>query len=104
MELTNEKINALNEKIKSLEAKKKIEQRKIRDEQRKRDQRRFYVIGEIVVEYFPRLKEITPGSKADTGELFSGFESFLKAVSSDEKYARLFQDLIQRKPENNGNV
>lgn len=104
MELTNEKINDLNEKIKSLEAKKKIEQRKIRDEQRKRNQRRFYIIGEMVVEYFPKLAEILPGNKTENAKRFSGFEAFLQAVSSDEKYARLFQDLMQRKSEKNGNA
>lgn len=104
MEFTNDKIAALEKKIESLKKKERTEQKKLRDEQRKRDQRRFYVVGEMVVNYFPGLEEITPGSKAENSELFGGFESLLKAVSSDEKYTWLFQNLMQRKPKNNSNA
>lgn len=104
MELTNERINDLNKKIKSLEAQKRTEQRKIREEKRKLEQRRFYIVGEMVVKHFPELAKIVPGNNKQNAENFSGFEAFLQIVSSDEKFTVLFQKFMEQTPKNGGDV
>lgn len=104
MEVTNESIAKLTQKIKALEMQKRAQQKKQREEQRKTDSRRFYIIGELVVKFFPELNEIKPGTKAQNAENFNGCIKFLETISADEKIADFFQDCIQDKPENSGNV
>lgn len=104
MEVTNESIAKLTQKVKELEMQKRVQQKKQREEQRKTDSRRFYIVGELVVNYFPELKEIKPGTKTQNAENFNGFIKFLETISADEKIADRFRDCMQIKPENNGNV
>ncbi len=58
--------------------------RKERERQKKKDQRRNYLIGALVVDYFPDLREIEPGAKSDDSNNFALLESILLVLSSDK--------------------
>lgn len=104
MAFDSKRIDDISHKIELLQRQKRAEQRRQREEQRKTDSRRFYIVGELVVNYFPELKEIKPGTKTQNVENFSGFIKFLETISADGKIADCFRDCMHGKPENNGNV
>lgn len=104
MDTSNEKIAKLTEKINRLEKKRKIEEKNIKEAEKKLKQRRFYVVGEIVVKEFPELEKLIPGTKAENEKVFAGFERFLKELSSNEQVIQLFRKCMEPESENHGNV
>ncbi len=96
MELTNKNIDKLNQEIEKLNRQKRIERKKLRKEQKKIDSRRNYIIGEMVVKYFPELVRITPGTKTENAVKFSGFEKFLQTVSADATMMELFRECAEQ--------
>ncbi len=96
MELTKKNIDKLNQKIEKLNRQKRIERKKLREEQKKIDSRRNYIIGEMVVKYFPELAKIMPGTKTENTEKFSGFEKFLYTVSTDATMMELFRKCAEQ--------
>lgn len=70
--------------------KQRVTERKTRKSQEKQDQQRNYIIGELVVKYFPDLVKIEPGRNSDENAArFSLVETFLQVLSSD-------YDLVQK--------
>lgn len=104
MDNTNEKIAQITEKINRLKREQKVEVRRKKEAEKKLNQRRFYVVGEIVVKEFPELEKLIPGTKAENEKVFAGFECFLKELSSNEQVIQLFRKCTEPKSENHGNV
>ena len=63
----------------------------------KKDQRRNYIIGELVSHYFPEVLKLEPGTKEQNTVTFSSLESFLSALASDQELVRQ----IKRNASNN---
>ena len=79
-----ERIAKAKEHVHQLEQQKKVEQRKEREAKKKMDQRRNYIIGELVTKYFPEVKKFTPGTKIENDVIFEPLESFLSALATDQ--------------------
>ncbi len=96
MEITNKNIDKLNQEIEALKRQRRIERNKLRENQKKIDSRRNYIIGEMVVKFFPELAKIMPGTKTENAEKFSGFEKFLQRVSADAAIMELFRERMEQ--------
>jgi len=79
-----ERIAKSKEHTARLERLRREEIRKEREHQQKKDQRRNYIVGELVVKYFPEIKNIEPGTKAENTVNFAMLDAFLSVLSSDE--------------------
>lgn len=66
-----------------LERKRRVERRQERSIQQKREQRRDYVLGELVAKYFPEVRAYEAGTKEENDILFKPVEAFLAALSAD---------------------
>ncbi len=66
-------------------------------QKKKKDQRRNYIIGELVSHYFPEVLKLEPGTKEQNTVTFSSLESFLSALASDQELVRQ----IKRNASNN---
>lgn len=76
------------------EHKQRAANREARKSQEKQAQRRSYIIGRLVIEYFPELLDIEPSRSEDENRArFSHVEDFLQVLSSDYD---LVQELKKR--------
>lgn len=88
-----ERIITVKKQIEQLERKKRIANRNNREAQEKIRKKQYYLIGELVVKYFPEvLSPIEKQTEAD-GFSFKLLESFLSVLSAD---AELVSQLEQR--------
>jgi len=75
------------------------EQQRRRDErteqevQERKNQRRNYIIGELVTKYFPEVLDFEPGNKDENAAIFEPLEAFLYVLSTDSE---LIQDVQAR--------
>ena len=79
-----ERIEKTKEKVRQLERQKRVEQRKEREAKKKMDQRRNYIIGELVTKYFPEVEKFEPGTKVENDIIFEPLESFLSTLAADQ--------------------
>lgn len=77
-----------NRRIDTAERKRRQEERSAQEAQRKKDNRRNYVIGELVTRYFPSIQNYEPGTDAENQTRFQPLEAFLYVLSTD-------QDLVE---------
>lgn len=50
---------------------------------KKKDERRKFIVGELVIQYFPKLLEIDPGTtQEETQKRFQNFAVFLEVLSN----------------------
>lgn len=68
-----------------LERLRREEIRKEREHQKKIDQRRNYIVGELVTKYFPEVKEMKPENKEKNIDNFILLDAFLSVLSSRKK-------------------
>lgn len=66
-----------------LEQLRKAEQRKEKEAEKKKNQHRNYIVGELVTKYFPEIKDLDPGTKAENMVRFGPLEKVLSVLSSD---------------------
>lgn len=86
MSLTlDEQIIRSKQRTAKLEQQKRVQLRKEREEKKKIDQRRNYIIGELVTKYFPALTSLEPGTKAENDIIFQPLENFLSILSTEQK-------------------
>ena len=77
-----------------------------REAKKKKDQRRNYIIGELISKYFPEVLKLEPGTKAENAITFEPLEVFLSILSNDKilmkrlKKAAKYTILNTRKNEN----
>lgn len=83
----DERILKAKEKVERLQRQKKIELRKAKEEEKKKNQRRNYIVGELVTKYFPQILKLEPGNKAENAVTFKPFEMFLSKLAADQKIA-----------------
>lgn len=72
-----------NRRIDTVEQKRRREERAAQEAQRKKDQRRNFVIGELVVKYFPEVSTLELGTDAENRGRFELLEAFLHVLSTD---------------------
>lgn len=80
-----ERIAKSKELTAKLERMRKEELRKEREKLKKKDQRRNYIVGELVVKYFPEIKKMEPGTNAVNAKNFAKLDAFLSFLSSDKR-------------------
>ncbi len=86
MSLTlDEQIIRYKQHVAKLEQQKRVKLRKEREIKKKKDQRRNYIIGELVTKYFPVLTSLEPGTKAENDINFQPLEAFLSVLSTEQK-------------------
>lgn len=85
MQSIDERISKAQEKLTQLQQKKRIELRKKHEQEKKKNQRRNYILGELVTKYFPQLLKLEPGNKAENAVTFKPFEMFLSKLAADQK-------------------
>lgn len=80
-----ERIAKSKEHTAKLERLRRAEIKKQREIQKKNDQRRNYIVGELVTKYFPDLTELQPGNKSENIARFEPLESFLSTLAADKQ-------------------
>ena len=65
------------------EQRQRVQQRRERKAQEILAQRQNFAIGELVARYFPELRKITPGTKAETAERYSKLEECLRRLAAN---------------------
>lgn len=86
MSLTlEEQIIRSKQRTAKLEEQKRVQLRNEREKKKKKDQRRNYIIGELVTKYFPALTSLEPGTKAENRINFQPLEAFLSVLSSEQE-------------------
>lgn len=78
-----ERIANADKRINTIERKKRQEERAAQEAQRKKDQRRNFVIGELVAKYFPEVSNLEPGTDAENRTSLDSLEAFLYVLSTD---------------------
>lgn len=71
--------------------------RHAREEQRKKDQRRNYLVGELVISFFPELKLLEPGNKAENAIRFRPLKAFLFELASDPDLVEALKQKVARR-------
>ena len=79
-----ERIAKSKERTAKLERMRREELRKEREQQKKKNQRRNYIVGELVVNYFPEIKKMEPGTNSENAKNFAELDAFLSFLSSDK--------------------
>lgn len=88
-----ERIENANQKIQAVEQKQRLQKMNTQETQRRKDQRRSYIIGELVAEYFPDVLALEPGTQNENTTRFEPLEAFLYVLSTDYD---LYQELQER--------
>lgn len=81
----DERIAKSKEHTAKLERQKRQEQKRKRSAKKKKDQRRNYIIGELVSHYFPEVLKLEPGTNEQNAVTFSSLESFLSVLASNQE-------------------
>ncbi len=71
--------------IAQIEQSNRIKQRQQKKLQAKKNQRRNYIIGELVSRYFPEVLKLEPGTNEQNAVTFSSLESFLSVLASNQE-------------------
>ncbi len=92
MATLEENIAKAKKHIKKLEHQQRIRLRKEREKKKKQDQRRNYIVGELVCKYFPQLLELPPGSKTQNEQTFKELEVDLIKLSQNGEFVCLLSE------------
>ncbi|HBH95492.1 MAG TPA: hypothetical protein DDX91_07050 [Ruminococcaceae bacterium] len=84
MKTLEEQLVQAQNKLESIQHRIKEKDRKERKAKEKIDQRRNFIIGELVCKYFPQLLKLIPGTKQENTEIFRNLDLFLKVLSEDK--------------------
>lgn len=102
MSIEERSTNA-NKRIHAAEHQRLLEQRREHDAQERKNQRRNYIIGELVARYFPDVKALEPGNQDGNLARFEPLEAFLYVLSTDYDLCRELQEraaqLVSENPE-----
>lgn len=78
---TEERIAQTKKRSAELAQKDRETHRQEREDMKKADKRRNYIIGELVTQYFPEVKELQPGNSENNAVTFKLLEAFLYVLS-----------------------
>lgn len=88
--MIEERIKNANERTQAMERQQRAIQKQDSDKKRRQEDRLRYVLGGLVLKYFPELREIVPGNtRAETQKQFQDVEVLLVFLSNN-------RDLLQR--------
>lgn len=91
MSIEERSANA-DKRIRAAEQRRRQDEWREKDAQKRKDQRRNYVIGELVTRYFPTVREYEPGTNAENLARFESLEAFLYVLSLDPDLVDDLQD------------
>lgn len=80
-----ERSQKANKRIAESKYQQRLAQKQAQDEQRKKAQRRNYIIGEMVSQYFPEVMRLEPGTQVENEERFLPLKSFLIELAADQE-------------------
>lgn len=80
-----------------LEQQRRAEQKRERDAKKKKDQRRNYIVGEMVTKYFPELMCLEPGTNAENVDRFWQLEAVLSMLSDNKELMGQLKKKASRK-------
>jgi len=75
-----------------LERQKRIEDKKKREAKNKKEQRRNYIIGELVAKYFPEVSNLEPRTKAENFIIFKPLETFLSILANNQELIKQLKE------------
>ena len=81
-------------RIEAAEHQRRVEQRQERERLRKRSQRQNYIIGELICNYFPELRQIEPGTKEENKVRFALLTCVLKLMANSPDLISMLKDLV----------
>lgn len=84
----NERLQNVEKKITESQHLQRLKQKKECELQEKKNQRRNFIIGELVTKYFPEVLSIEPGTRAENAERFLTLEAFLIELASDQELVK----------------
>lgn len=88
--MTEERTKNASERAQAAEHQRRTAQKQANDNKRRQEDRLKYILGGLVLKYFPELSEIVPGrTQAETKEQFQHIEVLLSYLSNR-------RDLIQQ--------
>ena len=83
MSTMEERQKNASERAKQFEQQQRKTQRQTKAAQKKKDERRKFIVGELVIQYFPKLLEIDPGTtQEETQKRFQNFSAFLEVLAN----------------------
>ncbi len=68
-----------------LEQQRRAKQKNERDAKKKKDQRRNYIVGELVTKYFPELMSLEPGTITENVDRFWQLEAVLSMLANNKE-------------------
>ena len=71
------------ERIAKTRRQRSAEEKAARDKLKKLNDRRNYILGELLCKHFPELTKLEPGTKEENAARFAPFENFLSALADD---------------------
>ena len=89
----NERSASANRRMKEAERQKRVQEREEKAAQERRNQRRNFLIGELVTKYFPSVTTIQPVTQDENLHQFENLEAILYVLSIDSE---LIDDLKDR--------
>lgn len=92
--ITLEELNAANNRIEAAERQRRLAERQERARLRRRAQRQNYVVGGMVCEHFPELRQIEPGTKAENAERFSMLNRVLKLMADSPELIDMLKNTV----------
>ena len=82
MTTLQERLEIAGQKVKNIEHQQRAAEKQAKDKLRKKDDHRKYIIGGLVLKYFPDLRDIEPETTSDENkERFKHVEAFLVALA-----------------------
>ena len=85
------------ERIAKTRRQRSAEEKAARDKLKKLNDRRNYILGELLCKYFPELMELEPGStKAENAARFAPFENFLSTLADDPELMNELKERARR--------
>lgn len=83
MSTMEERQKNASERAKQFEQQQRKTQRQTKAAQKKKDERRKFIVGELVIQHFPKLLEIDPGTtQEETQKRFQNFSAFLEVLAN----------------------
>lgn len=77
-----ERIRQANNRAEFNLKKRRLEEKRVRDLKNKEDNRRKYVVGGLVIDAFPELLNIAPGTKAENEVRFQSLKQVLSVMAA----------------------
>ncbi|MBR3561137.1 MAG: hypothetical protein IKN81_06405 [Oscillospiraceae bacterium] len=89
-----EDLNAANDRIEAAERQRRLAAREERTRLRRRVQRQNYIVGGMVCEHFPELRQIEPGTKAENAVRFLMLNHVLKLMADSPELIGMLKNTV----------